>query len=353
MNTSLVYRSSPLHGHRRFCIPVIILSLCVLAACGSEPTQQQAAPDSLAAVQDSVLIPADTTQPTRLPPEEIADRLAYLFDRLDDARQNIPRDTFDPEAVVATVGADPEALFAWVRDQTVLVPYRGALRGAQGVLMDRVGNSLDRALLLHTLLQAAGHEARLAQGTLTQEQAVALLDSLPLLPDPFTEPPETDVRLDTLRTAYTMRFDLDEVAMQERRRAARAQRQRAVDQMTAQVYTQTKALAALLEPPDPETAAGERAWQVQALQDHWWVQWHDSTAWIDLDPAPAEAAPHQTLTEATATTQPNGLHGDMLHTVAVHVVIESAAQGMPEEHVALFHTLVPARLMGRHVVLRH
>ena len=43
--------------------------------------------------------------------------------------------------------------FRSVRSHTVWVPYRGLLRGATGVLMDRRGDSLDRAELLAMRLE--------------------------------------------------------------------------------------------------------------------------------------------------------------------------------------------------------
>ena len=75
------------------------------------------------------------------------------FDRA--AEKEIPRDTFDPQAIIDKVGKDPNKLFEWVRDNTYWVPYRGMLRGHVGVLMDRVGSSLDRSLLLAELLRRA------------------------------------------------------------------------------------------------------------------------------------------------------------------------------------------------------
>ena len=64
------------------------------------------------------------------------------------------------------VGKDPEALRRWVVTQTRWVPYRGCLRGAIGVLMDRRGNHLDRSLLLAELLAQSGSEVRLARASL-------------------------------------------------------------------------------------------------------------------------------------------------------------------------------------------
>src|SRR4051812_438070 len=112
-------------------------------------------------------------------PKELADEMERFLQIVEKTEKILPRETFDPAAIVAAVGKDPEKLFAWVRNETVLVPYQGALRGERGVLMDRVGNSLDRALLLDKLLRLAGHQTRLAHGTLTREQAADLLGKLP------------------------------------------------------------------------------------------------------------------------------------------------------------------------------
>ena len=111
--------------------------------------------------------------------DRAVEKLERLFDALEDIAKEIPRDAFDPQAIVDKVGRDPIALFEWVRDNTYLVPYRGVLRGPIGVLMDRKGNSLDRALLLHQLLVRAGHVVRLATGDLDKSQCELLVNSDP------------------------------------------------------------------------------------------------------------------------------------------------------------------------------
>src|SRR5215210_412122 len=107
-----------------------------------------------------------------------AAQLARQFDELEKALRATPCDRFDPQAVVELVGRDPEKLAAWVRDTTALFPYRGALRGPVGTLMDRGGNSLDRSLLLADLLQAVGQETRLANATLSDDQAKQLVQAV-------------------------------------------------------------------------------------------------------------------------------------------------------------------------------
>jgi hypothetical protein len=93
---------------------------------------------------------------------------------IEDAQRQAPRDRWDPQYVVDTVGIDAKDLFAWVRREVRWVPYRGALRGPVGVLMDRNGNSLDQSLLLAALLRAAGHEVRLAHAELPYDIAAAV-----------------------------------------------------------------------------------------------------------------------------------------------------------------------------------
>src|SRR5688572_12873355 len=86
---------------------------------------------------------------TRTPEERAAaaQQLRNSLRAIEEADRDLPRDSFEVAAVVKSVGSDPAKLFEWVRDQTVWVPYRGSLRGDVGVLMDRLGNSLDRSVL--------------------------------------------------------------------------------------------------------------------------------------------------------------------------------------------------------------
>jgi len=98
-----------------------------------------------------------------------------ILQALDSIQKEIPAETFDVHAVIQSAGQEPVKLFEWVRDHTYWVPYHGALRGPAGVLMDRLGNSLDRALLLCELLRTAGRTVRLAHGTIPAESGRRLL----------------------------------------------------------------------------------------------------------------------------------------------------------------------------------
>jgi hypothetical protein len=114
--------------------------------------------------------------------EEDALRLAQLIGRsltaIEDGERDGPRDRWDPQYVVDTVGIEPADLYSWVRVNVGWVPYEGALRGPAGVLMDRLGNSLDQSLLLAELLTLSGHDVRLAHAQLSAEQAQTLWDAM-------------------------------------------------------------------------------------------------------------------------------------------------------------------------------
>jgi len=124
-----------------------------------------------------------------LSPEE--KRRAYdgdvkaLQDRL--AHMQTFVDRFSQELVdVAALGRSlttPEAAFAYVRDEVALEPYPGVMKGAGGTLVARGGNTVDRALLLASLLAENGIDARIARGKLPAPQAEALLQQISNAPD--------------------------------------------------------------------------------------------------------------------------------------------------------------------------
>ena len=61
----------------------------------------------------------------------------------------------DPRAAAARLGYDREKIRTFVAG-LAWEPYAGVLRDAAGTLLAGGGNSLDRALLLQTMLEAAG-----------------------------------------------------------------------------------------------------------------------------------------------------------------------------------------------------
>ncbi len=334
-----------LHESRTMCLFLsLILVVQPIVECGQRVPTQEPSPEELA---------------------KIADEMEKAFDALAAAAKEIPRDTFDPQAIVDHVGRDPVKLFEWVRDNTFWVPYQGALRGPTGVLMDRLGNSLDRALLLAKLLQVAGHEVRLARVDLSEGQAQALLPKLrPVPPEPLLRPAGTTK--EETRTSidkYVESFGLNGAASIETLEKLAAQSAKLVGNITERVAEQAPLILSAIGVPDEGTLnaqrARESAGQLEALRDHWWVQTNGASGWTNLDPLLPDHRAGTALAEASETIDPNPatgtlqLDGQDCHEVVINVVIEQSSDGGLQEKVALAHTLRPFELFGQRIALQY
>jgi len=248
--------------------------------------------------------------------------LEKLYANLESKDRALPAETFDPAAVVKKVGTDPQHLFEWVRDNTYWVPYQGSLRGPVGVLVDRVGSTLDRALLLAELLRIAGHNVQIARAALNEAEAAKIQASLkPVPPD--------------LLASNTS--DGDE-----------ASRERCGQVLSV--------LEAFLGPP-PDSAGGPPS---ADLRDHWWVQVEDDEGWKNLDPSAPGASfgqawreePDETFSVESETGL-SDLPPDSAHRVIVRVQIEKWESGKLSEYNVLETTVRPAAMLAKPLVLAH
>jgi hypothetical protein len=286
--------------------------------------------------------------------KKAVEKLEKLFDALEEVAKEIPRDTFDPQTIVDKVGKDPIKLFEWVRDNTYLVPYRGSLRGPIGVLMDRLGNSLERALLLHKLLTIAGHKARLVQGSLTKEQSEMVLKKARPIPSKGALPAQEDSpqKLEELIAKYADKYGLDPIEIKRNAQNLTVKQQHIAEEVAQRVDEQTKAILELIgEIPDIREA--EWAKEVKALHDHWWVQWKRESAWFNLDPSLPNSQIGYALTKEKRLYQPDGIGDDHIHLVTIRLVIERLEEDKLKEETVLEHTLRPSALLGKRIVLRH
>lgn len=330
---------------KRLISMVLLAALCV--ACGKKKQDVPAATGSATAPTATAPVPASQAMEALVANDTAIQALLSgktgnvdkVFDRVAAIGRAIDRTAWDPAAVVAAVGKDRAALFTWVRDKTALVPYRGALRGSVGVLMDRVGNSLDRALLLSRLCELAGMEVRLANAQL-DPAAVAKLDAawtnVPRPPVPAD--PDDPHLLDELAA------DLggDPAAIKK----AATDRLAAQNELEARTRTLVGQQAAAVAKLAPGTAEPRDA---SAFADHWWVQVHDGEAWTDLDPSTRDATPGFGLVAATETIARNDLGQDRLHMLAVRVIGEVWHGATREEKVLVEHAFAPAEFYGQRI----
>ena len=290
---------------RQACLPVLI---ALLAACSAKQNDEQAG-----------------AAPGR-PGAEAGGASAPSVDSVVAAAARLPRRDFEPDALVAALGRDPQPLYEWVRDQTSWAPYRGLLRGATGVMLDRVGSNLDRAVLLGELLRRAGHSVRLVHAQLPETLARDLLGKLRPMP-------------------------LD------RRGLTQPESARAL------VRTQTDALAVAVKPLLARTGtatanAAASAAALAALRDHWWIEREAADGrWIAMDVLRPDARPGDALAAGDAPIAwPAGATSPPVpdanwHTVRVRLVVERYSEAATTEAAALDTTLRPAIVLQRPITL--
>jgi hypothetical protein len=267
---------------------------------------------------------------------------------IEDGERETPRDRWDPKYVLSALGSDPQRIFNWVQANTDWIPYRGLLRGSAGVLMDRLGNSLDRAALLATLLKQAGRTVRLAHGSLSNEQAMQLLG--PLLAARYASARSAFPAAGDQLSAIAAQYQLDEVAIRRTIAAQADFATRKQTQLLTRVPEQTKRLAAAVGsgPNDLTRKAFERA--IEALRDHWWVQVNEGGAWQDFDLVSTSTG--TALGSPDQTIDLNAFPNQLRHQVTVRVIAEQWANGSLREKVALESVLRPTQLIGVPLVLR-
>ena len=248
------------------------------------------------------------------------------YAKLEQALRQAPRESFDPQAVIEQVGRDPAKLSAWVQENTDLLPYRGALRGPRGVMMDRGGNSLDRSLLLAELIASAGFEVRLANATLSPEQAAALAGTVA----------PTRAHHPQSRSNGNAKPDTTKFRERVGRHAG-------------------DLLAALGQAP----ASAGPATFATALSDHWWVQrgngnGNGNGAWVDVDPCGVAPLP------APARTIPFKARDGMLpleskdcHEVTLRLVVEAFLDGQLKTQPVLQQTVRPIEVIDQPLRLTH
>jgi hypothetical protein len=301
------------------------------------------------------LVKSNRALPGMPTPEElrIALQAAEVLER------EIPRDTFDPEAVTRSLDGSSTKIFDWIRDATSWVPYRGALRGPVGVLMDRQGNSLDRSLLLAELLRCAGRTVRLARARLADERAqdVVRAAARAARPRATSSAGARTAQPDEEIASLARAFQLDPIRLRAAHQEARARQDGLVVELSERVAAQTPFLADAIGEPRATDVSDDKA--VAAAADHWWVQSREDGRWVDLDPLLSSVQPNATQPAADETfpfDQPSGripVSRDHAQELSIRVIIEQWASGRLEEKTALEHRFRPAEAFGQPIVLQH
>lgn len=285
---------------------------------------------------------------------EAAQRVEKCFNAIEAVKGDIPRETFDVSAVVRQAGDTPQAMLDWVRGRTVWIPYQGSLRGPLGVLMDRRGNGLDRAMLLAEMLRTAGKAARLAHATRSDAQVAEVRKAIAQQPQtmPATRPEDGRSMIDLVLQKYIEPAGLDIDAMRREAEGLLARSERTTEEIAGRTVNQSKVLAEMIGVSKDESNPDDHI--NGALRDHWWVQYQEGGNWVNLDPGGREE--DSALTPAdTIDWQPRDGHwpidAAMRHEIELRLVIERWEAGRLSEQTVLRQTLVPSELMGQYISL--
>lgn len=319
------------------------------SACSAKKDDPTAASDDL--TQEQAALIASSKE---IPTAQVKD-LGKLVDLIVAEAADFPRTEFDPASLAAKLGKDPKAHFEWVRDRTWWAPYRGLLRGSQGVLLDRLGSNLDRAVLLGDLLRHAGYTVRVAHAQLPEARAREVLGRVRPIPDqrrnaPASKPRSADRKrqIETAMPGHTA---------SEQQRVAAAQRLE--NEARELVRSRTEQLQAATQGMASDSAKSEGRAALAALRDHWWVERKDGDQWVAMDVLLPDAKSGDALAAANAVIEwkPDAsvpsIPSTDWHTVNVRVVVERFEGGATTESSVLETTLRPASAFDRPITLRH
>lgn len=194
------------------------------------------------------------------------------------------------EDIALSVMLDPEAAFAYVRDEIRTETYQGHLRQPDAVMAARSGNDHDKAQTLAALLRSMGYDTRLVEAPMTADMAEALHSAAC---GKVGQGDDHVWRLAALQSETMARVK------------ARAERSFSAlhDALTDSVS------------PDPMLTSSN--------QRHVWVQARIGRDWVDLDPTLASAKFGATpAVPGEILTDPIGAH-----TVSITLELESLING--------------------------
>jgi hypothetical protein len=284
-------------------------------------------------------------------PDDKRRRVEQLLEAVNAVAALVPRETFDIDAVAAAAGPEPEALHRWVRERTTWVPYRGLLRGARGTLMDRVGNSLDRSLLLAALLASAGATVQLAHAELPEKVARSLRDDArTATATPESAAPEDAAALNSALGAYVTAIGVDPADLVRLLKGSGSAGLRAETDVKRRVAAQVTRLAQAVGRP-VNSAVDPSVHELDVIRDHWWVRVQRDEKWIDLDPMLGD--PGRALAQPATTLAPEDLDAELHHTVDVRIVIEKWNGSNFQEAQPVSITLRPSEILGETLMVRH
>lgn len=217
-------------------------------------------------------------QPAEFNYDAFEDAVDDMSRRLEALQQRVDQTRFSAEDWLDTLDYDAAEVLRAVSTEIAFQPYDGVMRGVNGTLQSRAGNSADQALLLAFLLKSAGYDARIVRAELSETDAMRLIGTLGF--------PSPEGSLEYLvKAAREEGLPL----------ASEVQTVNPADTKVArQVAGATERILGLLKAEGFELGAVDVTAELLAqTRGYFWVQHRDgpSDDWQDAHPAFAGAAP--------------------------------------------------------------
>jgi hypothetical protein len=268
---------------------------------------------------------------------ELQDRVNRLQAHLD----GFPKELTDVEALAATL-TTPQAAFEFVRDQVAFEPYPGVLKGARVTLLTRGGNSLDRALLLAAILKHNDVSAKIVHGTLSPNQAQAVLQQI------ATSPGSVEFIMRSV-TAHPPQVKITDDQQEFGKHLDDRAQQAALGLHDAVLKNLGIIQASPKKAGLPNESARNR--QLEVLADHYWVQATVDGKDTDLDPTLPDAMVGQGLGSASETLDPESLPEPLFQHLQFRLVGEFLDKGSIQTTELLAKEFRATDLFGKNLRL--
>ncbi|MGB6864957.1 MAG: hypothetical protein WBE11_04640 [Candidatus Aminicenantaceae bacterium] len=293
------------------------------------------------------------------PPTDLDQVSAKIEDLLDELESSVETDftkILSIDSILEKIGTEnPEELFVWVRDNTYFVPYQGVLRGDKGVLMDKLGNSLDRSILLYETLIEAGFETRLAHVRLSIEQAEDIIKHKEPFPRDLFSPIESHLTESDreLIDECSAKYGVDKEYLLEAVKKKELDNIQNRDRLKSMVDREFNQISKWIRKLRTKPNSASHNTIYKSIQDHWWVQYLDESEWKDLDLTLPDANPGDAIAEPSETFQLEELEEDLYFNITFKIVIEQWKDNRLKEHEILSYTFKPMDVLGKRITLHH
>lgn len=260
-----------------------------------------------------------------------ADQLAFIghvMSSANELRKHIDRGAFDLEALLDSLNYDSEEIRAFVRHEIAFEQYPGVLRGAQGALMARAGNSVDQSIMLAKLMKDAGFDARIVQGKLSDQDASRLLEELgrPRLARPSIG--DLDGIVPELKKLGVIDLSGIDSAVDNTESSARKENQVSASEIDEVMQT-ASLLTENFERAGVRISSGSLVDYLEEATEYFWVQYRESAAdlWVDAHPSFGDqVSPEVEIQEYYADTIPE----EYQHRLTFQVFVEKQVNGRLE-----------------------